>query len=96
MEWCSLALPARTGAILAASQRSTRKRGRCSGDLNGDLLFFDAATGNLLHRITTHQPVGGGVIAYEQGGSQRIAVAAGLESPLLQTHGQPRVVVLGL
>jgi alcohol dehydrogenase (cytochrome c) len=67
-----------------------------TGDLNGDILFFDASTGNLLHRIATHQPVGGGVIAYQAGGSQRIAVAAGLESPLLQTHGQPTVVVLGL
>ncbi len=65
-------------------------------DLNGDFLTFDAATGKMLHRIATGQSAGGGVITYETGGKQRIAIAEGLEDRILNTHGQPVVVVFGL
>ena len=67
-----------------------------TGDLNGDLLAFDASSGNLLHRIATHQPVGGGVITYRQAGKQRIAVAAGLNGRVFDLKGQPTVLVFGL
>jgi alcohol dehydrogenase (cytochrome c) len=65
-------------------------------DLNGDFLAFDAATGKMLHRIATKQSAGGGVITYETGGKQRVAIAEGLEDRILDAHGQPVVVVFGL
>lgn len=67
-----------------------------TADLNGDLLAFDAATGNLLHRISTKQPAGGGVITYQTGAQQRIAIATGLNSSIFETKGQPQVVIFGL
>jgi alcohol dehydrogenase (cytochrome c) len=67
-----------------------------TADLNGDFLAFDAATGSLLHRIPTHQPAGGGVITYQTGAQQRIAIATGLNSGIFETKGQPQVVVFGL
>ncbi|HEY7335847.1 MAG TPA: PQQ-binding-like beta-propeller repeat protein [Bryobacteraceae bacterium] len=84
------ATPMVAGVLVTASGLAV------TGDLKGDLLAFDAATGNQLHRIETHQPVGGGVIAYQQAGKQRIAAAAGLDSIVMRTKGQPTVLVFGL
>ena len=67
-----------------------------TADLGSDFLAFDAQSGKLLHRIKLGQPTGGGVITYRAGGKQRIAIANGLEDRILQVHGQPAVVVLGL
>jgi glucose dehydrogenase len=67
-----------------------------TADLNGDLLAFQASSGKLLDRIATRQPAGGGVIAYENGGRERIAVAAGFASGIYKTSGQPTVFVFGL
>ena len=67
-----------------------------TADLNGDFLAFDSATGKLLHRIATRQPGGGGVITYQTGGKQRIAMAAGMENRIFGTRGQPVVMVFGL
>jgi alcohol dehydrogenase (cytochrome c) len=67
-----------------------------TADLASELLAFDAQSGMLLQRIKLGQPTGGGVITYRAGGKQRIAVATGLEDRILQVHGQPAVVVLGL
>jgi alcohol dehydrogenase (cytochrome c) len=67
-----------------------------TGDLNGDFIVFDAATGQVLHRIQTKQPVGGGVVTYQAGGKQFVAIAAGLTNPIMQTKGQPMVIVYGL
>ncbi|MGB6946333.1 MAG: hypothetical protein WBE37_28310 [Bryobacteraceae bacterium] len=57
---------------------------------------FEAGTGKLLDRIATHQPAGGGIIASENGGQERIAVAAGFASGIYRTTGQPTVFVFGL
>ena len=46
-------------------------------DLDGKFLVFDASTGKLLHRIATAQAAGGGVITYQAGAKQRIALATG-------------------
>ncbi len=67
-----------------------------TADLNGDLLAFEAGTGKLLHRIVTHQPAGGGIIAYTDHGHERIAMAAGFASGIYKTTGQPVVFVFGL
>jgi alcohol dehydrogenase (cytochrome c) len=67
-----------------------------TGDLNGNLLAFDAATGKLLHSLATGQPMAGGIIAYQSGGHQRIGAAAGFASSIYKTTGQPVVYVFGL
>jgi alcohol dehydrogenase (cytochrome c) len=67
-----------------------------TADLNGDVFAFDAATGNVVHKMGIGQPAGGGVITYEQGGQQRIALAAGLDSRIFRTMGQPTILVYGL
>jgi alcohol dehydrogenase (cytochrome c) len=67
-----------------------------TGDLNGDVIAFDAATGKILHRISTRQPVGGGVVTYQAGGKQFVGVAAGLVDAIMQSKGQPAVIVFGL
>jgi alcohol dehydrogenase (cytochrome c) len=51
-----------------------------TGDLNGDVLALDAGTGSVLWRDSTGAAIGGGVISYQTGGHQRIAVAAGMNS----------------
>jgi alcohol dehydrogenase (cytochrome c) len=65
-------------------------------DLNGNFLVLDAASGKLLHKIPTGEQTGGGVITYVASGKQRIAIAGGLEDRILQTHGEPIVMVYGL
>jgi alcohol dehydrogenase (cytochrome c) len=69
-----------------------------TGDLNGGVLAFDAETGRILWRSTTHQPIGGGVISYETGGRQLIAVASGMHAPLTwHLKSSPaKVMVYGL
>jgi len=67
-----------------------------TGDLQGNIFAFESATGKVLRRIATGQPVGGGVITYQAGGRQRIAVAAGLLNNIFQTKGEPVVLVYGL
>jgi glucose dehydrogenase len=52
-----------------------------TGDLLGNVLAFDAATGRELWRSGTGVPIGGGVITYATGGRQYLAVAAGMHAP---------------
>ena len=59
-------------------------------------MAFDAATGKELHRIATGQPGGGGVITYQSGGSQKVAMAAGLEDRIIGSSGKAEVIVFGL
>jgi alcohol dehydrogenase (cytochrome c) len=68
-----------------------------TGDLNGDVLALDAESGSILWRDATGGAVGGGVISYQSGGHQRIAVAAGMTGriwPVKQANAQ--IVVYGL
>ncbi len=51
-----------------------------TGDLNGDVLALDADAGTVLWRDSTGFPVGGGLISYQAGAHQHIAVAAGMNS----------------
>jgi alcohol dehydrogenase (cytochrome c) len=67
-----------------------------TGDLNGTVLALDARTGRLLWFDTTPQAIGGGITSYSVGGRQRIAVPAGLNSPIWPVTGGPaRVYVYG-
>jgi alcohol dehydrogenase (cytochrome c) len=68
-----------------------------TGDLDGQVLAFDATSGNVLWRKSAGGAIGGGVIAFEAGGKQRIAAAVGMNSPIWPVEGGPaRVVVYAL
>ena len=68
-----------------------------SADMDGNLVALDARSGKKLWSHSTGQPIGGGIVSYEAGGHQRIAVAAGLNSPIWPNHGtSSRIVVFGL
>lgn len=68
-----------------------------TGDLDGQITAYDANSGKVLWRRTAGGAIGGGVISYQAGGKQRIAVAAGLNSPIWPVKGGPaRVVVYAL
>ena len=51
-----------------------------AGELNGDLIALDAATGDVRYRHNTGGSVGGGIVTYDVGGTQYIAVASGRPS----------------
>ena len=68
-----------------------------TGDLDGQVLAYDAATGKELWRDATGKAIGGGVISYQAGGAQRIAVAAGMNAGTWNIKAGPaRVVVYAL
>ena len=48
-----------------------------TGDLNGNFLVMDSRSGDRLYSFNTGGAIGGGVITYEVGGKQYVAVAAG-------------------
>lgn len=67
------------------------------GDMGGNLYAFDAASGKKLWSTDLGGAVGGGVITYDSGQGQKIAVAAGMTSPIWPTAKiNAKVVVLGL
>ena len=67
------------------------------GDMGGNLYAFDAASGKKLWSTDLGAAVGGGVITYDSGQGQKIAVAAGMTSPIWPTAKvNAKVVVLGL
>lgn len=67
------------------------------GDMGGNLYAFDAASGQKLWSMDLGGAIGGGVITYDTGMGQKIAVAAGMVSPIWPTPKiNGKVVVLGL
>jgi alcohol dehydrogenase (cytochrome c) len=67
------------------------------GELSGDLVALDARTGTVLWRGRTGNAIGGGVITYAVRSRQRVAVAAGMNSPTWPVKAQSaRIVVYGL
>ncbi len=68
-----------------------------TGDLNGDVLALDGDNGNVIWRDATSAAIGGGVISYQAGGHQRIAVAAGMTSRVWPVKpAAARIVIYGL
>jgi glucose dehydrogenase len=49
-----------------------------TGDLNGDVLAFEAKNGNVLWRQAAGGAIGGGVVTYRADGRQHLTVAAGM------------------
>ena len=67
------------------------------GDIGGNFYAVDASNGKQLWTRKLQGAIGGGVITYIAGGSQKVAVAAGMTSffwPTEQTTG--KIVILGL
>jgi alcohol dehydrogenase (cytochrome c) len=68
-----------------------------SADLKGGLRAFDAESGEVLWELDVGQSTGGGIVSYAVGGRQRIAVAAGMKSPIWPgAADQSRIQVFGL
>lgn len=68
-----------------------------TGDLNGDVLAFDAVSGKVLWKQPAGGAIGGGVMTYRAGGRQLVAAAVGLNSPIWPVKGgHARVAVFGL
>ena len=53
-----------------------------AADVEGHLLVLDGASGRVLKEIDTGAPSGAGVITYEAGGHQYVAIAGGTVSPI--------------
>jgi alcohol dehydrogenase (cytochrome c) len=68
-----------------------------TGDMNGNLIALNATTGKVVFKGNTGAPIGGGVVTYEAGGRQFIAVAGGSISPIWPLPAATsRVTVYGL
>ncbi len=69
-----------------------------AGELTGDFVVFDAGSGAVRYRFNTGGPIGAGIVTYEAGGRQYIAVASGRPSRFwVQDHsGNPLVMVFAL
>ena len=65
-----------------------------TGDLEGNLLAFDAASGKVLLMSPAGGPIGGGVSTYVIGGRQYVAVAAGMKNEIMKTDSGPAAVVI--
>jgi alcohol dehydrogenase (cytochrome c) len=67
------------------------------GDMGGNFYAFEAASGKKLWSTDLGGAIAGGVITYDTGGGQKIAVAAGMTSPIWPTRKiNGKVVILGL
>ncbi len=69
-----------------------------AGELNGDFLALDAASGDVLFRFYTGGPIGGGLVTYAIEGKQYIAVMSGLPSGFwVDEHaGSPTAFIFAL
>jgi PQQ-dependent dehydrogenase (methanol/ethanol family) len=66
-----------------------------TGDLNGNFLVLDARNGGTLYTFATGGPIAGGVITYEAGGKQYVAVASGHSGGSIPLTGSTTVVIFG-
>ncbi len=68
------------------------------GELNGSFLALDAKSGDVLYRFNTGGPIGGGIVSYEVGGKQYVAVMSGRPSRFWtdQNPGAPTMFVFAL
>jgi glucose dehydrogenase len=67
-----------------------------TGDLNGNFLVFDALDGRKLFSFNTGGPIAGGVITWEQGGKQRVAVTPGNSGQGWDLPGSATIIIFGL
>ena len=55
-----------------------------TGDTKGNFIAFEAKTGQLLLNKHLGDPIGGGIVTYEIGGVQYVAVAGGMKNTVTQ------------
>ena len=68
-----------------------------AADLGGRVCAFDAASGKIVWQIDTGQSAGGGLVTYQAGGRQLVAMASGMKSPIWPGGSDAsRIVVYGL
>jgi alcohol dehydrogenase (cytochrome c) len=68
-----------------------------SADLGGTVYAFDADDGRVRWQTSAGQSIGGGIVSYLAGGHQRIAVAAGMRSPIWPGGSQSsHIIVYGI
>ena len=67
-----------------------------TGDLDGNFLVMNSATGAPLYRFNTGGSVGGGAVSYAQDGKQYVAITSGAVSAFFGGNGPPAVVVFAL
>lgn len=65
-----------------------------TGDLEGNLLAFDATSGRQLLKRQTGGPIGGGISTYMVGDQQYVAVAAGMKNAIMKTDSGPAAIVI--
>jgi len=66
-----------------------------TGDLDGNLLAFDARNGDELYRFNTGGPIAGGIVTYERKGKQYVAVATGSSSGSIPLTGAATIAIFG-
>ena len=66
-----------------------------TGDLDGNFLALDARNGKTLYKFNTGGPIAGGVVTYEQGGRQFVAVASGSSGGSIPLTGSTTIVIFG-
>jgi PQQ-dependent dehydrogenase (methanol/ethanol family) len=67
-----------------------------TGDLDGNLLVLDARGGKELWRFNTGGPIAGGIVTYEKGGKQFVAVASGNSGGSIPLQGSATIVIFGM
>src|SRR5262249_2967289 len=69
-----------------------------TGDMGGNFLALDSATGNVLLKTATGGAVAGGVITYARGGTQYVAITSGNASSRLSfgENGKPTGIIYAL
>jgi alcohol dehydrogenase (cytochrome c) len=67
-----------------------------TGDLNGDFMVVDARSGKVIYRFNTGGPIAGGVVTYEKGGRQYVAIASGNSGGSIPLQGASTIVIFSL
>ena len=101
------AIDASTGAVkwkyrssrpMVAAVTATKGNVIFTGEVTGDFLALDARSGKVLYTFNTGGAIGGGVVTYEEGGKQYVAVMSGRPSAhwVNKYPGAPTVFLFAL
>jgi alcohol dehydrogenase (cytochrome c) len=78
-----------TDTPMVASVTPTAGGVLLTGDTKGNFLALDARDGKVLLQKNLGDPIGGGVVTYMRAGTQYVAVAGGMKSPIAGTESGP-------
>jgi len=68
-----------------------------TGELDGDFLVFDARDGTVLYRFNTGGAMNGGIVTYQSGGKQYVAVTSGSATRFWRTPvGSATVIIFSV